>query len=142
MEEPYEKELYNLFKSFQSDGNDELDQKGVNALCETLQLNFSQRKQLWSFLDNTTTVSFEQFRDALVYLANNGIKEETYSRDISPGKNIILGVLNFNFVSVNTILQFLSRINQMYILEKNYCQIFLYSLTLFSTFLSPTYYCV
>lgn len=89
MEEPYEKELYNIFKSFESDENDELDQKGVNALCETLQLDFSQRKQLWSFLDHNSTVSFEQFRDALVYLANNGLKEETYSRDISPGKNII-----------------------------------------------------
>lgn len=90
MEEPYEKELYNIFKSFESDRNDELDQKGVNALCETLQLDFGQRKQLWSFLDNTTTVSFEQFRNALVYLANNGLKEETYSRDISPGKNAVL----------------------------------------------------
>lgn len=87
MEVPYEKELYKIFKSFESDGNDELDQKGVNALCETLQLDFGQRKQLWSFLDNTTTVSFEQFRDALIYLANNGLKEETYPRDISPGKN-------------------------------------------------------
>jgi len=89
MEEPYEKELYNIFKSFDSDENDELDHKGVNGLCETLQLDFSQRKQLWSFLDQNSSVSFEQFRDALVYLANNGSKDETYSRDISPGKNIV-----------------------------------------------------
>lgn len=90
MEEPYEKELFNIFKSFETDGNDELDHKGVNALCESLQLDFSQRKQLWTFLDPNSTVSFEQFRDALVYLANNGLKEETYSRDISPGKNTVL----------------------------------------------------
>ncbi|XP_060881527.1 blastoderm-specific protein 25D [Metopolophium dirhodum] len=88
MEEPYEKELYNIFKSFDSDENDELDHKGVNALCETLQLDFSQRKQLWSFLDQNSNVSFEQFRDALVYLANNGSKDETYSRDISPVREI------------------------------------------------------
>lgn len=96
MEEPYEKELYNIFKSFDSNENDELDHKGVNALCETLQLDFSQRKQLWSFLDQNSTVSFEQFRDALVYLANNGLKEETYSRDISPGKNcqVLFGFIN------------------------------------------------
>jgi len=87
MEEPYEKELYDRFKSFESDENDKLDHKGVNALCETLQLDYSQRKQLWSFLDHNTTVSFEQFRNALVYLANNGLDEETYPRDISPGKN-------------------------------------------------------
>lgn len=94
MEEPYEKELYDIFKSFDCDENDELDQKGVNALCETLQLDFGQRKQLWSFLDhNNTNVSFEQFRDALVYLAKNGLKEETYTRDISPGKNAILCIL-------------------------------------------------
>jgi len=67
-----------------------LDHKGVNALCETLQLDFSQRKQLWSFLDQNSNVSFEQFRDGLVYLANNGSKDETYTRDISPGKNIFL----------------------------------------------------
>lgn len=90
MEEPYEKELFNVFKSFKSDDNDELDHKGVNALCETLQLDFSQRKQLWSFLDHNPTVSFEKFRDALVYLANNDLKEETYSRNKSPGKNFIL----------------------------------------------------
>lgn len=90
MEDPYEKELYNIFKRFEGDRNDELDHKGVNALCETLQLDFGQRKQLWSFLDNTTIVTFEQFRNALVYLANNGLKEETYSRDISPGKNTVL----------------------------------------------------
>lgn len=88
MEEPYEKELYDRFKSFDSDENDKLDQKSVNALCETLQLDYSQRKQLWSFLDHDATVSFEQFRNALVYLANNGLKDETYNvRDISPGKN-------------------------------------------------------
>uniref|UniRef100_A0A2S2QE35 Ninein n=1 Tax=Sipha flava TaxID=143950 RepID=A0A2S2QE35_9HEMI len=88
MEEPYEKELYNIFKSFESDENDELDHKGVNALCDTLQLDFSQRKQLWSFLDQNSTVSFEQFRDALICLANNGLKEEIYSRDISPVREI------------------------------------------------------
>ncbi|VVC45976.1 Hypothetical protein CINCED_3A002905 [Cinara cedri] len=86
MEEPYEKELYNIFKSFESDENDELDHKEVNALCETLQLDFSQRKQIWSYLDQNSNVSFEQFRDALVYLANNGLKEET--RDISPVREI------------------------------------------------------
>lgn len=88
MEEPYEKELYDRFKSFESDENDELDHKGVNALCETLQLNYNQRKQLWSFLDHNTTVSFEQFRNALVYLANSGLDEETYPRDISPVREI------------------------------------------------------
>lgn len=88
MEEPYEKELFNLFKSFDSDENDELDHKEVNGLCETLQLDFSQRKQLWSFLDQNSNVSFEQFRDALVYLANNGSKDETYSREISPVREI------------------------------------------------------
>ncbi|XP_022177383.1 blastoderm-specific protein 25D [Myzus persicae] len=88
MEEPYEKELYNIFKSFDSDENDELDHKGVNALCEALQLDFSQRKQLWSFLDQNSNVSFERFRDALVYLANNGSKDETYPRDISPVREI------------------------------------------------------
>lgn len=87
MEEPYERELYKLFKSFESDENDELDHKGVNSLCETLQLDFDQRKQLWSFLDQNSTISFEQFRDALVYLAKNGLKEESYSREASPGKN-------------------------------------------------------
>lgn len=87
MEEPYEKELYNIFKSFESDGNEELDHKGVDDLCESLHLDFSQRKQLWSFLDQNSTVSFEQFRDALVYLANNDLKEKSYSRDISPGKH-------------------------------------------------------
>lgn len=93
MEEPYEKELYNIFKSFESDENDELDHKEVNALCETLQLDFSQRKQLLSFLDQNSNVSFEQFRNALVYLANNGLKEET--RNISPGKNITLYIFFF-----------------------------------------------
>lgn len=89
MEEPYEKELYNIFKSVENVKNDELDQKGVNALCETLHLDFGQRKQLWSFLDHNSTVSFEKFRDALIYLANSGIKEENYSRDISPGKSTV-----------------------------------------------------
>lgn len=94
MEEPYEKELFKIFKSFKSDENNELDHKGVNALCETLQLDFSQRKQLWSFLDHNSTVSFEQFRDALVCLANNGLKEETYSRNKSPGKKFKLFVFD------------------------------------------------
>jgi len=96
MEEPYETELYNRFKSFESDENDELDHKSVNALCETLQLDYGQRKQLWSFLDHNTTVSFEQFRNALVYLANDRLKDETYTRDISPGKNIFL----YNFLNL------------------------------------------
>lgn len=87
MEEPYEKELYRIFQSVKSVKNNELDQKGVNTLCETLHLDFGQRKQLWSFLDHNSTVSFERFRDALIYLANSGVKEENYSRDISPGKS-------------------------------------------------------
>ncbi|XP_050435972.1 ninein [Adelges cooleyi] len=87
MEEPYERELYNLFKS-ECNANGVVDHNGVEALCDTLQLDFNQREHIWSCLDRCPSVSFQQFRDALVYLANNGVKDVNEPRELSPVREI------------------------------------------------------
>ncbi|XP_050532815.1 blastoderm-specific protein 25D isoform X2 [Daktulosphaira vitifoliae] len=88
MEEPYERELYNLFKSFEHNDNGLLDHNGINSLCETLQLDSNQKKQIWSYLDQNQSISFQQFRDALIFLANNDLREMNKKRESSPGREI------------------------------------------------------
>lgn len=89
MEEPYEKELFNLFTSFEHNENGLLDNNGINALCETLQLDFNQQEQIWSYLDQNENISFQQFRDALIFLANNDLGKMNPTRESSPGNIII-----------------------------------------------------
>lgn len=86
--DPYEKQLLDVFESCDFEGSGRLDSSGLTQLCDKLQLEEQGVKLIDCLLANNSQrrVSFTEFREALLSLLGEGQKQKKFER--SPEREV------------------------------------------------------
>ncbi|XP_039284026.1 blastoderm-specific protein 25D-like [Nilaparvata lugens] len=84
--DPYEEQLLEMFRSCDSWNHGYLDRCGLELLCTKLHLEEARPQLIECLLNSKQTVTFVEFRDALLTLLGSAMKQSEENRDPSPGK--------------------------------------------------------
>nr|XP_018906244.1 PREDICTED: blastoderm-specific protein 25D [Bemisia tabaci] len=91
---PYEQQLYALFKSYDLNKNECLDKRELNSLCEALELDEGRTAALFKALTHVNKVSFSAFKEALLKILDGSSTtsdwstEDDVSREPSPDREV------------------------------------------------------
>lgn len=89
--DPYEQQLFSVFESCDECGRGYLDRKGLEQLCDKLQLEEQGVELINCLLEEKRSlnrVTFPEFKDGLLAILGERQKKLDSSRRSSPGKLI------------------------------------------------------
>ncbi|XP_039284024.1 blastoderm-specific protein 25D [Nilaparvata lugens] len=86
--DPYEEQLLEMFRSCDSWNHGYLDRCGLELLCTKLHLEEARPQLIECLLNSKQTVTFVEFRDALLTLLGSAMKQSEENRDPSPVREV------------------------------------------------------